>query len=55
MTRELKFIEVKSELGAGTRGASLGIDALKIASLNKKNDVFADYLAMEVPVYNRIL
>lgn len=33
--RKIKMIEVKSELGAGTRGASLGPDALKIASLEE--------------------
>ena len=32
--RELRIIEVKSELGAGTRGSSLGIDAIKIAALD---------------------
>lgn len=33
--KKIKMIEVKSELGAGTRGASLGPDALKIASLEE--------------------
>ena len=28
--KTLKFIEVKSEIGAGTRGASMGVDAIKI-------------------------
>jgi DNA repair protein RadC len=32
--KRLKFIEVKSEIGAGTRGASMGIDAIKIAALD---------------------
>ena len=35
----IKFIEVDSELGAGTRGASLGIRALKTAALNLNIDV----------------
>ena len=37
---QIQLIENKSELGAGTRGASLGIDALRIASLNKGSDYF---------------
>ena len=32
--KNLKFIEVKSEIGAGTRGASMGVDAIKIAALD---------------------
>lgn len=36
----IKFIEVKSEIGAGTRGASLGIDALKVACANRNDDLF---------------
>ena len=31
--KSVKLIEVKSEVGAGTRGASLGVDAIKIAAL----------------------
>ena len=30
----IKVLEVKSEIGAGTRGASLGPDAIKIAALD---------------------
>ena len=32
--KNIKLIEVPSEIGAGTRGASLGIDAIKIAALD---------------------
>ena len=38
--KKLKFIEVKSEIGAGTRGASLGIDAIKIAAGMAKLDKY---------------
>ncbi len=34
MKKTIKFIKVPSEISAGTRGASLGPDAIKIASLN---------------------
>ena len=32
--KSIKIIEVKSELGAGTRGASMGIEAIKIAAFD---------------------
>ena len=38
--RKIRLVEVKSELGAGTRGASLGIDAMKVASLGKQSNFF---------------
>ena len=37
----VRIIENKSEIGAGTRGASLGIDALKIDSSSFSNRVTA--------------
>lgn len=55
MGTKIKFIEVNSELAAGTRGASLGIGAVKTASLNKKNDFFKHYESTEVEVYNEKL
>ncbi|WP_224996524.1 arginase [Cesiribacter sp. SM1] len=51
----IKFIEVASELGAGTRGASLGIGALKAASLAKGSDFFKRYPCMAVPTLNEQL
>ncbi|EAY24238.1 arginase [Microscilla marina] len=64
MVSKIKVIEVKSEIAAGTRGASLGIDALKTACLNKasKNNTpvsktfFATYnQCLTVPTVNEIL
>ena len=52
---EIKFIEVKSEIAAGTRGASLGIDALKIASIDLGSSFFRYYSAVEVKTINDIL
>ena len=40
---EITILEVDSELGAGTRGASLGIGALKVVAHNRGATVFADY------------
>jgi arginase len=50
--KEILLIEVKSELGAGTRGASLGIDALKIASIDLQSDFFARYDSVNVRTDN---
>ena len=53
--RDIKLVEVRSELAAGTRGASLGIDALKIASLDKKSDFFTQFDPINVPDANNYL
>jgi arginase len=50
--KKLKFIEVKSEIGAGTRGASMGIDAIKIAALDLGSNLFNQYQSVEVPNEN---
>ena len=53
--REIKIIEVKSEIGAGTRGASMGVEAMKIASLDLKSDLFRQYDSVEVENVNELL
>jgi arginase len=53
--RNLKIIEVKSELGAGTRGASMGIDAIKIAALDFGSRYFKQYKSVEIPNENHLL
>ncbi len=53
--KELKIIEVKSEIGAGTRGSSLGVEAMKIASLDLNSDFFRQYESIEVENVNEIL
>jgi arginase len=53
--KELKIIEVKSEIGAGTRGASLGVEAIKIASLDLNSDFFKTYESVEVENVNELL
>lgn len=54
-TKQIKIIEVKSEIGAGTRGASLGVEAMKIASLDLKSDLFRKYDSIEVENVNELL
>lgn len=53
--KELKIIEVKSEIGAGTRGASLGVEAMKIASLDLNSDFFKTHDSVEVENVNELL
>ena len=53
--KALKIIEVKSEIGAGTRGASLGVEAIKIASLDLQSDFFKQNESVEVEHVNDIL
>lgn len=53
--RNIKLVEVRSEIAAGTRGASLGIDALKIASLDKTSDFFTKFEPVNVPDANNFL
>ncbi|MDX5479543.1 arginase [Fontibacter flavus] len=53
--RKIKLVEVRSEIAAGTRGASLGIDALKIASLDKTSDFFTRFDPINVPDANNFL
>lgn len=53
--KEIKIIEVKSEIGAGTRGASLGVEAMKIASLDLNSDFFKQYDSIEVENVNELL
>ncbi|WP_017731773.1 arginase [Nafulsella turpanensis] len=52
---KLKLVEVSSELAAGTRGASLGVGAIKTASLNKGSDFFRKYKTTAVPTINESL
>ncbi|MEY3679163.1 MAG: hypothetical protein RI924_1304 [Bacteroidota bacterium] len=53
--KEIKIVEVKSEIGAGTRGASLGVDAIKIAALDFGSRYFKKHTSVEVPNENHLL
>jgi arginase len=53
--KELKILEVKSEIGAGTRGASLGVDAIKIAALDFGSRYFKKHKTLEIPNENHLL
>lgn len=53
--KNIKLIEVPSEIGAGTRGASLGIDAIKIAALDFMSNFFVHFPSEKIPTENKLL
>lgn len=53
--KNIKLIEVPSEVGAGTRGASLGIDAIKIAALDFMSSFFVHFPCEKIVTENKIL
>jgi arginase len=53
--KNVKFIEVKSEIGAGTRGASMGVDAIKIAALDYGSNMFKQIESTEIKTENHLL
>ena len=48
MFNSIKIIKNRSDIGAGTRGSDMGIDAIEIAAINKKNNYFGLLLVVEV-------
>lgn len=53
--RNIKLIEIPSEIGAGTRGASLGIDAIKIAALDFMSSFFVHFPSEKIATENKLL
>ncbi|MFT3679622.1 MAG: arginase [Ferruginibacter sp.] len=53
--KNIKIIEVPSEIGAGTRGASLGTDAIKIAALDFMSNFFIHFPSEKIEVENHLL
>jgi len=43
MSKAIKIIKNRSDIGAGTRGADMGVDAIEIAAINEENDYFTQY------------
>lgn len=50
--KPLKVIKNRSDIGAGTRGSDMGIDALEIAAINAENDFFNRHPFIDVPTHN---
>lgn len=53
--KQIRLIEVRSEVGAGTRGASLGVDAIKIAALDFRSSFFKTRRSLNIPDDNAAL
>ena len=57
--KEIKIIKNRSDIGAGTRGSDMGIDAIEIAAINAKNNYFSrfDFEDVETEnesIYNKV-
>ena len=52
MEKTIKLIKNRSDIGAGTRGADMGIDAIEIAAINKGNDYFNRFDFEDVKTHN---
>ena len=53
--KNIKIIEVPSEIGAGTRGASLGVEAIKVAALDFMSNFFVHFPSEQIEVENKLL
>ena len=56
--KEIKIIKNRSDIGAGTRGSDMGVDAIEIAAINKGSNYFdrfghEDVLTENESIYNR--
>ena len=57
--QNIRIIKNRSDIGAGTRGADIGIDAMEIAAINVKNDFFSKWPSVNVDahiesIYNKV-
>ena len=52
MGKTIKLIKNRSDIGAGTRGSDLGVDAIEIAAINKNSDFFNQFEFEDVKTHN---
>ncbi len=52
MSRSIKLIKNRSDIGAGTRGSDMGIDAIEVAAINQGNDYFNRFAFEDVESHN---
>ena len=50
--KKIEIIKNRSDIGAGTRGADLGVDAIEIAAINAKSDYFNRYDYTDLKTFN---
>jgi arginase len=53
--KKIVIVKNRSDIGAGTRGADLGIDAIEIAAINKGSDFFNRYVYVDVETENEAI
>ena len=51
----VKLLKNRSDIGAGTRGSDLGIDALEIAAINSNNDFFNRHSYIDIKTHNETI
>ncbi len=51
----IKIIKNRSDIGAGTRGSDMGIDAIEIAAINSDNDYFTRFPFVDVDTHNEAI
>ncbi|MCR9290371.1 arginase [Saprospiraceae bacterium] len=49
---QIKIIKNRSDIGAGTRGSDMGIDAIEIAAINSGNNYFTRFPYIDVQTHN---
>jgi arginase len=52
MERKIKLIKNRSDIGAGTRGSDMGIDAIEIAAINQDSGYFNEFDFEDVITHN---
>ena len=52
MDRAVKLIKNRSDIGGGTRGSDLGVDALEIAAINRGSEYFNEFTFEDVKTHN---
>jgi arginase len=52
MERLIKLIKNRSDIGAGTRGSDMGVDAIEIAAINQNSDYFNQFQYEDVKTHN---
>ena len=53
--QNIRIIKNRSDIGAGTRGADIGIDAMEIAAINKEHDFFNKWPSLNVRTHNETI
>ena len=53
MEKAIKLIKNRSDIGAGTRGSDLGIDAIEIAAINQNSSYFNQFEFEDVKTHNQ--